>query len=345
VKVFSCSSRHGLTRAYVFTKASTVSETDCIVRNGNWWGREDISLPNTPGVDVVGRVYHIKQKITSQFDLHPRQTVLSLVKRGGNTRYMSLSPDKLVKVPESVDPAQAACLPETYLTAFQVLHFGQVGSIRYRQNSLKGKSLLIVGSMANNMGKAIIELALKAGAANIYATAKRKHWKTLMSFGIMPLSQDPFEWISRIEGTIDLVLATSGGLREDVTQQHYKALRPNGHLILSGTRVVGNDLPVGHWQKQQAPLMCSKNKALTRMMNQSHSYDVYEQWEKDLDTCKKDLDHLLTLLEHGGIKPTILDRIPLNKVARAHELVESKRLSGFLVCEPWMKGKKRAVYL
>jgi hypothetical protein len=35
----------------------------------------------------------------------------------------------------------------------------------------------------------------------------------------------------------------------------------------------------------------------------------------------------------------------LNKVAKAQELLELKRLPGFLVCEPWMMSKKRAVYL
>jgi NADPH:quinone reductase-like Zn-dependent oxidoreductase len=327
-------------------KASTVSDTDCIIRQGNWWGEDSTPLPNTPGVDVVGKVYHIKQSATTQFGLHPRQTVLSLVKRGGNTRYMSIRPEKLVKVPEGIDPAQAACLPETYLAAFQVLHYGQLGSVRYRENSLKGRSILIIGAMANNMGRAIIELALSAGAGNVYATAKKKHWKTIISYGIMPLSEDPKEWILRVEGTIDLVLATNGSRREDVSKPHYRALNSSGHLILSGRRIVGNDIEVGDWRsKKQTPLICSKNKALTKMMNRTHSYDVYEQWEKDLDTCKKDLTHLLKLLERGAIQPTVLDRIALNKVPRAHELLESKRLSGFLVCEPWIRSKKRAVYV
>lgn len=295
-------------------------------------------------MDVVGKIYHIKQKATSQYDLHPCQTVLSLVKRGGNTRYMSIRPEKLVKVPEGIDPAQAACLPETYLTAFQVLHYGQAGPLRYRENSLKGKSILIIGAMANNMGKAIIELALAAGAANVYATAKKKHWKTIVSYGIMPLSQDPKDWILRVEGSIDLVLATNGGLREDVSTTHYRALNPLGHLILSGRRVVGNDIDVGSWKnKHQTPLICSN--ALAKMMNRTHDYDVYEQWGKDLDTCKKDLAHMLKMLERGALKPNVLDRIALNKVPKAHELLESKRLSGFLVCEPWIRSKRRAVYV
>ena len=302
-------------------------------------------IPNTPGVDIVGKIYHIKPRVESQFDLRPRQTVMSLVKWGGNTRYITLKPSQLVKVPNGVDPAEAACLAETYLAAFQALHFGQLGSIRYRENSLKGKSILLIGAMSSNMGRAMVELAMNAGAASVYATAKKKHWKTLVNFGVVPLSQDPVDWILRVEGTIDLVLATNGGLREDVTPTHFRALRQTGHLILCGKRLVGNDIPVGGWRKSQTQLICAKNKSLFKMLNRTHLYDVFEQWENDLETCKRDLTHLLKLLDRGLLKPSVLDRIPLSKVGRAHELLEAKRLSGFLICEPWLKTKKRAVYL
>lgn len=327
-------------------QASTVSETDCLIRQGQWWGERDAPLPNTPGVDVVGKVFHVKRTTETVHDLHPWQTVLSLVKWGGNSRYMSLSPNQLVKVPDGLDPAQVACLPETYLSAFQVLHTGQAGSRRYRENSLKGKSILIVGAMANNIGKAIIELALAGQAGNIYATAKKKDWKALISLGVMPLGQDASEWVQRFEGMIDLVLAPNGRLREDVTPVHFRALVPRqGQLILCGRRTVGNDIPIGEWKREQTTLACGRNRALSKILSKASAYDVYEEWQTNLELCKRDLSHLLGLLEHEMIKPVVLDRLPLDKVAKAHELLEAKSLPGFLVCEPWMRSKKRAVYL
>ena len=88
-----------------------------------------------------------------------------------------------------------------------------------------------------------------------------------------------------------------------------------------------------------------ENKALSKILTKSYAYDVYEEWERNLELCKKDLTHLLTLLEGRVIKPEVLDRLPLTKIGKAHDLLESKRLPGFLVCEPWMRSKKRAVYL
>ena len=318
-----------------------------MIRRGQWWhDNDEPPLPNTPGVDFVGKVFRIKETTELDYSLHPRQTVLSLTRWGGNSRYCTVHPKKLVKVPDGLDPAEVACLPETYLTAFQCLHMGQSGSRRYRDNSLKGKSVLIIGCMSNNIGKAIIELALNAGVANIYATSKKKHWKTLISYGVLPLSPEPMEWIHRIEGTIDLVLAPNGNIREDVTPVHFRALLPKqGQLILCGHRSVGHDIPINDWKKDQFTFSCGRNKALTNILNKSYAYDVYEAWDTKLELCKKDLEHLLVLMEQGAVKPEVLDRLPLSKVAKAQDLLESKRLPGFLVCEPWMRGKKRAVYL
>lgn len=318
------------------------------MRQGDWWGHDAVPLPNTPGVDVVGKIIDNNETIHGKYDLHPGQTVVSLVKWGGNSRYISINPDQLVKVQDGLDPAEVACIPETYLAAFQVLHIGQSVKRRYKENSLKGKTVLIIGSMANNMGMAIIELAIHAGAASIYATAKKKHWEKLVEHGIMPLSQDPMDWIQRVEGSIDLVLAPNGSYREDVSPVHFRALRPHhGQLVLGGRRVVGNDIPIKDWKSGQNQLIlsCNKNKALTRILNKSHSYDVYEEWHHNLELCKKDVRHLLSLLEDGKIKPKVLDRIELGKVGKAQEVLESKRVPGFLVCEPWMHGKQRAVYL
>lgn len=329
-------------------EASIISETDCIIRQGLWWRDSKPSIPNTPGINMVGKVHCTKRATGKAYGLKPMQTVVSLIKWGGNARFIKIHPKQLVKVPEGLDPAEVACLPECYLSAFQVLHMGRPGKSRYREGSMKGKSILILGCMTNNMGKAIVELALHAGVTNIYATAKKKHWETLISFGVMPLSPDPMEWIQRIAGTMDLVLAPNGNLREDVTPLYFRVLLPKyGQLILSGHRVVGSDIPIDDWKKHhQAPtLACGKNKALQKILRNCLSYDVYEEWEKSLDLCKRDMGHLLKLLGRKSIKPEVLDRIPLTKVARAHELLEAKRLPGFLVCEPWMKSKKRAVFL
>ena len=57
----------GILSLLVIVKASTVSDTDSMIRRGEWWGLSAAPLPSTPGVDVVGKVYHIKQKTSSKY--------------------------------------------------------------------------------------------------------------------------------------------------------------------------------------------------------------------------------------------------------------------------------------
>jgi len=233
------------------------------------------------------------------------------------------------------------------MSAFQVLHFGQSQVQRYRSNALKGKSILILGTVATTLGHAIVELATAAGVEKILATATPKHFPHLRSLGIIPVSIDPALWYDELNGEIDLVLVSNAN--EEVVAEHFKALNERGHLIVIGQRL-GSGMPIGDWESKDylsaRSLVCKRNKARVSMIDRTHDYNPFRQWDQELGKSKKDLCHLVKLLEKRAIKPNVLDRIPLNKVAKAQEMVESQRHpSGFLVCEPWLRNKKRAVRL
>jgi NADPH:quinone reductase-like Zn-dependent oxidoreductase len=320
------------------SQASTTSQTDCFIRRGEWNGKGQIPLPNSPGVDIVGRLYRIDNESADRYGLAKGDRVVALTKWGGNSRYLAVKPEELVKVPLTVDPAEAACLPETYLSAFQALHHGQNGAIRYKTNSLRGKSFLVVGPMTSNMGRALGQLGIIAGVQNLYATAKPKHYQRLTSMGILPLSQDPLDWYQRLYGKIDLIIS----LDEEVNPIYYKVLANTGEVLI----MTHGDLDLTDEQQlfeRRSRLVCSR--AAWQNKSRTNSYDVFEEWENNLERSKKDLTYLVQLLNERKVTPHILDRIPLTKVARAHEIIESKRLPGFIVCEPWLVSKSRAVVL
>lgn len=322
--------------------------TDCSMRSGEWMGKDTPPLPITPGVDMVGKIYRISKDMSSLYHLSVGDRVISLTRCGGNSRFLCIDPEQLVKISKEVDPAEAACLAETYLSAFQVLHFGQSPGIRYRTNSLKGKSILVLGTAATTLGHAIVELASAAGVEKILATSTPKHFPHLRSLGIIPVSDDPTLWYDQLDGMIDLVIVSNAN--EEVVSEHFKVLNETGHLIVVGQRL-GSGMPIGDWEKHNhisaRNLVCKRNRTrIVSMIDRTHDYNPFRQWEQDLRKSKKDLIHLVKLLEKGEIKPNVLDRIPLSKVAKAQEMVESQRHpAGFLVCEPWLRNKKRAVRL
>ncbi|GKY96067.1 hypothetical protein MPSEU_000566900 [Mayamaea pseudoterrestris] len=322
----------------VQVEASTVSPTDCAIRRGDTLHKSHVPLPNSPGVDAVGVIYRVDAHTRNKFNLLKGQRVITLSRWGGNSRYLSVKPDDLVKVPDDIDPAEATCLPETYLSVFQILHHGQSASLRYRNNALKGKCFLVVGNMQANFGRAIGQLAAIGGAENVYATAKTKHVQKLVSFGILPVSNDPIEFCARLENRIDIIIS----LEEPLTPLHHKALRTTG-VVITMAQTERKTVSASHLDEKLALFNCSRNKKVAGLAG--YCYDVFIEWDRHLKRCKADLRYLIQKLQESKISPYILDRIPLAKVPKAQEMIEAKKLPGFIVCEPWLISKSRAVAL
>jgi NADPH:quinone reductase-like Zn-dependent oxidoreductase len=262
-----------------------------------------------------------------------------LTQYGGNARYLAVNASQFVKVPESVDPAEAACLAETYLTAFQALHYGQSNGLRYKKSALKGKQLLIVGTISSNMGRALSQLSSSASVDNVYATSKEKHYQRLTSLAILPLSLDPIHWFERLKGKIDLVIS----FNEEITPLHFKTLTHSGEIIRISENGSVATMELEPFRRSPTKLSCGKKPWQNK--GRANGYSVYKEWDYNLDRCKRDLEHLIHLLDERWVVPEVLDRIPLNKVPRAQELIESKNIPGFIVCEPWIVSKSRALLL
>ena len=315
-------------------QASTVSYSDCIIRQGKWWGSDKLTLPLTPGVDFVGKISSVGDEAVDMYGFRPGDTVASLVRCGGNARYTVIDASQLIDVPEDVAPTSAACMLETYLAAFQSLHLDEPEETRYEKTSMLGKTVLIIGGISM-MGQAMIELAFLAGASTIYVTAREKHHDFLRSLGAVPLSMNVEEWLPSVKGRMDLIV-------DAYCTDHYSetadALDPNGKMVCIRTKtsMLEND-PGIVWQTE-----AFLTKMGMRSTSQTFTYDVYESWEENIDLCKDDMVHLFHLLRKGLVEPPIADCIPLTKVPQAQKIFETKRIQGFFVVEPWLKKKQKA---
>jgi NADPH:quinone reductase-like Zn-dependent oxidoreductase len=74
-------------------------------------------------------------------------------------------------------------------------------------------------------------------------------------------------------------------------------------------------------------------------------YNLFDTWEKgksERAVARKDLEHLLRLLETNRVRPDILERVPLSKVGLAQHLLDHHKpaLSGHVVCAPWLQQAK-----
>ena len=318
--------------------ASTVSPTDACIRKGEWWGETSpnaLTLPIVPGVTFAGKVDHIDEHISmSKSGIKKGDRVVSLVRVGANSRHLCIDHERLVKVPSDIRDSDAlACLPEIYLAAFQALHFGtKNASRRYKRNSLAQKKILVLGG-AGVLGRALIEVARASGAGTIYATGREKEFDLITDIGGLPLSRDPKHWLSAVVGKMDIVVTMEAPYaKPELKYDHIRTLSSDGRLVVIGAPDQGDRTTV------EIDTIEGGSMKTKRML---HNYNVFDSWESDMKQAKRDLSHVLRLYKEGAVKPQILDRIPLNKIAKAHEFFETKKVTGFVLCEPWITGTKK----
>lgn len=159
--------------------------------------------------------------------------VAACCRTGGNARYAVLDFHDLTPAPGNVDSAQAACIISTYMTAYQALHRCKP---RGPKQTLEGVNILVTGGNGT-IAKAVIELAHRAGASKIFATAAKRHHAELTEQGVCPLPLDSKMWLPLVKGKMDIVI---DGICQDGYASPHAALNPKGHLIVIGMTLLMN---------------------------------------------------------------------------------------------------------
>ena len=319
------------------------------MRRGLWTSSSTtpvLSLPNTPGFDIVGKVLYSNSDRIKTGD----RVASFLPCGGGNARYITISSSKLITVPthndsvnNDIDPTQIACLIRTYIMAFQSLFYGVSSKEdRYDPDSLKGKHILVTAG-AGLITTAIVSLALSLGCEIIYVAVNEEYHEMFESLGAIPLKPNPDEWQFLLQAkNIDIVI-------DGICYDYYKSSRSlikednNDETFKSKVICIGM---ASHANKENDG-GCTIPKYIEMMiktycsmfMNKIYFLKLTESWEHNLQQSKDDLEFLIKLLQEDKIviSPKIVARIPLRAVAYARQRLQNERIDGFIVCEPWLK--------
>src|SRR6202050_1529340 len=124
--------------------------TDTMIRRGRYPDFKG-PLPFTPGYEIVGVVEKIGAGVVAPLE---GERVADLCVVGGYAQYAIRPSRFLVSVPDSIDPAEAVCIPPAYLTALQMLP--------HCRNLPSGASILVIGA-SGTVGTALLDLAQHLG--------------------------------------------------------------------------------------------------------------------------------------------------------------------------------------
>ena len=208
----------GRNEVLVKVKATAVNRADTLQRQGKY------AVP--PGItDILG--LEMSGEVVGQGEGAARwaqgDKVMGLLSGGGYAEYAAVDQDLLLAAPSTVSLHQAAGIPETWLTAYQLLHF--VGE-------LKEGETVVVHAAGSGVGTAATQLAVKAGAKVVATAGSDEKLAVSKSLGATTLlNYKQAKWSESVQNA-HLVLDPVGG--EDYSTQNLAALGVDGRWVLYG---------------------------------------------------------------------------------------------------------------
>lgn len=288
--------------------AASVSLPDVDAR----YGRSPFppKVPFTPGYAIVGKVAAVGSGVTR---LRVGDRVAALTVYGGYSEIIYWDAEKLIPVPEALDPAQVAPLILNYIVAYQTLH---------RSAKVKpGARVLIIGA-SGGIGAAYLQLGKVAGLKMYGVASKSKH-AILEEYGATPIdyhSQDFAQVIRQAEP--DGLDAVFDGIGGDYLGRGFNLLKRGG-------------VWVGYANPQSLPGMFRLLGQLIwlNLLPNGRRLALYGTGASFLDRKPflQDWNTLFRLLAEGKINPPIAARFPLLEAAKANALLESGVVIGNIV--------------
>ena len=300
-------------------QASSVVFTDMLIRRHLYPALLREKPPITLGYDMVGVVDELGDNVTN---LEVGQRVADLTVTGGNAEYICRPAEGLVPVPESLDAAEAASIPLSYLAAFQMLtRFAEVRP---------GQKVLIHGA-TGAVGTALLQLGRPLDLEMV-GTASSKNHDLIENYGAKAIDYRAQDYEQRLreaagEG-FDAVFEGAG------SRLSRSLVKSGGVLVLYGFS--------GLVRKNQSSLLRFGLAAASGFVHilvwgalpngrSWKFYDIGGTREKHPDWFREDMTRLFGMLERDEIEPVTSKRFSIDEAPLAHEKLDRGGIRGRLV--------------
>ena len=306
----------GVRDLLVRVAAISVNPVDTKVRRG---AAPEPGQARVLGWDAVGTVEAIGAEVQN---FQPGDRVYyagSITRPGANAELHAVDERIAALAPRSLDDAQAAALPLTTITAWELLF----DRLRVPQGGGAGQTLLVTGG-AGGVGSILIQLARQLTQLRVVATASRpetRRWCLDLGAHAVIDHSKPLAAELRAAGIgeVDMVASLTQ------TQQHYaqiiESLKPQGQLAVIDDMPVLDAMPLKtkcislHWE-----MMFARSRFTTP--------DIAEQG--------KLLAEVAALVDAGRIRTTAnasFGTINAANLRKAHALIESGKAQGKVVLQ------------
>ncbi|WP_028532722.1 NAD(P)H-quinone oxidoreductase [Paenibacillus sp. UNC217MF] len=288
--------------------AAAVNRTDIVMREG----KAGYATNPILGVEVAGTDIEVNGEST--YTVGDR--VMGLVNGGGYAEYAVMPMDRAIPIPDSFSFADAAAIPEVFLTAYQTLYW--IGKLQ------QGETVLIHAG-ASGVGTAAIQLAKQISKATVIVTAgsaeKLDFCRELGADVLINYKEQSFdeEVLRATNGQgADVILDFVGA---DYWAKNLASIKKEGRWVLIGV--------LGGVKVEQMNLfaLMSKCVQLTGTLLTPRSDEYKARLTQDFAA------NVLAYFDNSSIKPIIDTIFPLEKVSDAHIHMEENRNTGKIILQ------------
>ncbi len=283
---------------------TAVNRADTLQRMGKY--------PPPPGAsDIIG--LELAGEVVSKGDKVTRwqsgDKVFGLLSGGGYAEYATIHQDMAMAIPEGISMAQAAAIPEVFLTAYQALIW--LGKLQ------EGEKVLIHAG-ASGVGTAAIQIAkqLKTHVTVTASAGKHAVCKDLGADEIIDYKNEDFVDKIKGEGGVNLIIDFIGAA---YFSQNINCLKIDGRMVMLAL--------IGGGKAEQVDL----RKVLGKRLNIIGSTLRSRSSEYQITLTNDFAKDLLPLFSEGKLKPVIDSEYNWQDIAKAHEYMEANKNAGKIV--------------
>ena len=297
-------------RVLVRVHAAGLNRADILQRMGRYPAPQGFPQ-DIPGLEFAGSVEQIGEEVRN---VRLGQRVFGITAGGAQAEYVVVPEAALVHVPANLTWAEAAAVPEVFITAHDAL-FSQAG--------LEMGESVLVHAAGSGVGTAAVQLAHAAGAT-VYGTSRTaEKLERARPFGLdeaVTVGSDATAFAEAVRewtngAGVNVVLDLVGGA---YLSANLEALAHRGRLMFVGTSAGASaELNLGIVMRKRLRLIGTVLRARSA--------------EEKARATRRFAAHVVPLLASGRVRP-VIDRVyPMEEVRAAHERLESNESFGKIV--------------
>lgn len=288
--------------------ATALNRADLLQRRGFYPGPP---MPDEiPGMELSGTVVGLGARATA-WQLGDQ--VMGIVGGGAYAEKIAVHERQLMAVPAAVALADAAAIPEVFITAYDALVV---------QGGLSSGRVALVHAGGSGVGTASIQIA-KAIGASIIVTASTGKVERCLALGAdvaVDYTKDDFvEAVEAFTGGrgVDVVLDVIAG---DYVERNIDSVMVQGRIVLVGVMATGMvNLNIAKLLPKRASIIGTVLRA--------------RPLEEKIAITRRFAREILPLFDTGALAPVIDSRYPLADIASAHALMETNANVGKIIID------------